>query len=510
MSATLLRDRIASLPLVVYIAILAVLSLPLRIDATPPDVSWLIDMCSRILAGETAYIDIFETTPPIPMLLYMPGAMAEAFFGLQAETIVYIYCYAFFAFCLLWTDRLAPKTLPNDGLTRWQLILPAAFFFFFLTSDAFAQREAIAAAAMLPIAAIAIRFAQTGEWPDWRTACLVGALAGFGAAVKPPIFALPLLILGGYLLLRTRQFRVLFDSGLIASGIVAVGVTVASLIAYPAYMDGVATLMRDVYVPARMNPTVLIVFSVLSIAGIIKLAFEKPSAWVILGLFCLSFVIVFFVQGKLFPYHGLPAFLFSFLLLTTSMPIKDMIKPEAIKSKKEVASLAVISGAVLGVAYFINGVFQEKDYSFDDMTWAETLDRPTALGITPSIFISFPLAREFDAQWIDRIHGQWVIHYAHIITKQPGVSPETIETYERYKKSEVERLTTLIKTEKPEIIIHCLFEGAKYLTETLLAHSPDLLDDYEPIAQENGIQILRLRSAIADSEALQQQAVLTQ
>jgi hypothetical protein len=53
--------------------VLAAASVALRGEATP-GVSWLITMCERMLNGERAYVDIVPTTPPVPMLLYMPGA----------------------------------------------------------------------------------------------------------------------------------------------------------------------------------------------------------------------------------------------------------------------------------------------------------------------------------------------------------------------------------------------------------------------------------------------------
>ncbi|MEQ8935107.1 MAG: hypothetical protein RIE56_04880, partial [Amphiplicatus sp.] len=49
-------------------------SLLMRQHGASVDVSWLTSMCKRMLDGEAGWVDIFETTPPIPTLLYMPGA----------------------------------------------------------------------------------------------------------------------------------------------------------------------------------------------------------------------------------------------------------------------------------------------------------------------------------------------------------------------------------------------------------------------------------------------------
>src|SRR5437667_9328437 len=69
-------------------------SIPLRRGGATPDVSWLITMCERILHGERAYVDIFETTPPVPMLLYMPGVVLAQFIGGTPEGATFAFAYA--------------------------------------------------------------------------------------------------------------------------------------------------------------------------------------------------------------------------------------------------------------------------------------------------------------------------------------------------------------------------------------------------------------------------------
>jgi hypothetical protein len=73
--STLHTPIVPTAPLLFWtgIALCFALSLGIRMSGTTPDVSWLITICERILDGETAYVDIIETTPPVPLLLYMPG-----------------------------------------------------------------------------------------------------------------------------------------------------------------------------------------------------------------------------------------------------------------------------------------------------------------------------------------------------------------------------------------------------------------------------------------------------
>src|SRR5438034_483263 len=123
-------------------------SVPLRRGGATPDVSWLITMCERILHGETAYIDVFEVTPPVPLLPYADLRLAASF-------------------------------------------------------------------------------------------------AGLTVAIKPPLFALPGIVVAAYYWSRTRSFSFLVSSGLLVAAVIALAVTAASLAAFPEYLGEIATVMRE-------------------------------------------------------------------------------------------------------------------------------------------------------------------------------------------------------------------------------------------------------------------------
>src|ERR671914_512635 len=88
------------------ILLVAIVSIPLRSGGPTPDVSWLITMCERILNGEIAYVDVFETTPPVPMLLYMPGVILSRLTGLTAEALTFAFAYAAGLFSLGLSARI--------------------------------------------------------------------------------------------------------------------------------------------------------------------------------------------------------------------------------------------------------------------------------------------------------------------------------------------------------------------------------------------------------------------
>ena len=139
--------------------VVAAASIALRGEATP-DVSWLITMCERMLNGERAYVDIVETTPPVPMLLYMPGALLAKYVGGAPETWTFAFAYAS-AFGSLWlAARILPTYVTDGGRSDWLVLRRPPSCCFLLPRDAFAQREYFAAAWALPMTAVFIRHAE--------------------------------------------------------------------------------------------------------------------------------------------------------------------------------------------------------------------------------------------------------------------------------------------------------------------------------------------------------------
>ena len=152
-------------------------SIPLRGDANP-DVSWLITMCERILDGETAYVDIFETTPPVPMLLYMPGVIIARLTGVTPETATFAFAYASALVSLGLAARILPKYVADGRQSKWSVLLPAAVIIFIFPYDVFAEREYFAAAFALPMVSVFVRHAHEDVWPPLWERLLAAVLAG--------------------------------------------------------------------------------------------------------------------------------------------------------------------------------------------------------------------------------------------------------------------------------------------------------------------------------------------
>ncbi len=475
-------------------------SLALRAGGATPDVSWLTSMCERMLDGEKGWVDIFETTPPVPTLLYMPGALLSRVAGISAAAAVFATAYAAAIWALWCTLRLLPPRIAGSVPSRWAVVFPAAFFLFIVSNDAFAQREFFAAAFTLPMFAVFVRHADSGEWPSWRGRLVAATLAGIAFAIKPPVFAFPFIAMALFELARTRRLAFLFPSMLPVAAVAGVGLTLGSLAAFPAYLDGVTTLMRDVYVPIELWPFHMVLrdrtfvgtAACIVLAVLMLVRREPPRAGTLALIVAGGYLAAYLAQRKFFAYHIYPAALFVVVALTVLLWQRCTESVTRLRTDVGATRYAVCTTLLLTL---LMREFDERRPTMRDLSWAGELNEPTALAISPNEATSFPLAQEIGARWVDRIHSQWVAGYTRFALRRGGLSETERRRYQSYFDGDIKRTVNVIHEKRPDIIIQDA--GAAWLTDAMLAADPTLLDDYETIAEERAIRILRRRYAPA-------------
>ena len=488
----------------IVIAAMAVLSIPMRLGGATPDVSWLIDMCERILNGEIAYIDIFETTPPAPTLLYMPGVMLSRILPISAEAANYLIAYGATVGALFLSDRILPASIDGIGLSRWLVIFPAALFLFLLSTDAFAQREYYSAAFALPIVSVFIRNLHDNQWPSYSLRAWAALLAGLSIAIKPPLFILPGVFLAAYYFVLTRKVRFVYSSGLGAAGLIGVALTAISLVMFPAYLDGVTTLMRDIYVVVRepwrfaLKPAFIGTIGSLLFVLIVSISQKIPnSVWAVFSV-AAAYVIVFAVQGKYFPYHLFPAALFA--MITITIVFWKRLAGLLHSPKQDVIALSVYGIVTIWIIGQFAIAFDDHRPTMKDLSWASEFEQPTAMAITPYIGVGFPLARKINARWVDRIHSQWVINYAKFRLTQPALTESEVDLATQYFNNEIERVHDLISEKEPDLIIQSVAPAVNWLNAAMLENDPSYLDSYEVIAEEGVFRIWAHKDALMNPE----------
>lgn len=484
------------------LSVLAVACAAFGLGSDTPDVAWMIDVCARIYHGEIPYIDIFETNPPVAILIYMPGVLVEQWTGLDAALGVSGQIAFLYLIILAFTAHILPAHIVGIGSTRWAILTPAAFFLFVLSSDAFAQRETIAAALTLPMTAVFIRHTKDRTWPSSGVRLGAALLGGLAMAIKPPLFALPFIVLGVFYLLFTRMYRGLLSSGLVVSFLIGVAITIASLALYPAYLGEMTTLMRDVYVPlfrsfkaAKITAIIGVFFCFLP--GLLYCLRKTPTrATLLLYVVALAYAATFLVQGKYFPYHAAPLAMFALMSAgSIAWPHMQELRKSFGINRPSLEGMISALAVVIACQNFWDG-FDDKRFIMKDIAWAEDLNKPTAMAISTDVSISFPLARQIDARWVDRIHAQWIALYTRIQLGDETRSTGQTALLQDYHAKDIERTLALIRAKNPEILIHCIAPASLWLTEEMLQVEPDLFDDYVIIAEEGPTRIWRRRDAI--------------
>lgn len=465
------------------IAAVFAVSLLLRRNGLTPDVAWLTDMCLRMLDGERGWVDIFETTPPVPTLLYMPGAWLTHAFGIDPQFAQFALAYLVAALVVFF----AREILAPSGARRavdFSFTLPASAALLIFSNDAFAQREWYAALFTLPIAGVFVVQAERGAWPIMGARAVAALLAGLSFAIKPPLFALPFIVLAGVELARTRRLDFLFPSMLPVAALFGVFLTALTLAAFP-YLEQLGPLMRDVYVPSRLPladalaDVFIAVAPMTIIAAFASKASRAPAAAIYAAL-AAAHVALYLAQGKFFAYHIQPAMVFALLSLCAS--ISALGGPA--RAHALVAALILASGgAAIGLD---DGRAPRARHE-----WAAGLTHPTMMAISPYISTGFPLVLDVGGRWIDRIHGQWVVNYTKYETENLRLSPERLIEVKKWRESEVARTIRLVKEKKPDFVLQ--FGGSSWLTDEFLKADPTLLNDYERVAIEGPTIILRRR-----------------
>lgn len=484
--------------------VVAVVSVALRGDATP-DVSWLITMCERMLNGERAYVDIVETTPPVPMLLYMPGSLVAKYIGGRPETWTFAFAYAC-AFGSLWlAARILPTYVTDGGRADWLVLAPAAVALFLLPSDAFAQREYFAAAWALPMTAVFIRHAEDQTWPPLTDRVLAAVLGGLTIAVKPPLFALPGILVGLHCWARTRTPSFLLPSGLAAAAAIGLAVTAISLAAFPDYLAQMSAIMRDVYVPARNSAQAflhdrgcLAAALCLGITLILSLRGGAPAA-TISAIAAAGFLAVDMIQGKYFSYHAYPAAPFCTAAACVVIFRRLRLEETALLTRAATAGMYGLAVSVIAVLFLIG--FADGRPVTRDLAWAKALSHPRALAVSPIEDTSFPLARRIGAVWVGHSHSQWIARYTRSELASDALTPAQRERYLEYHRSDLDAILRDIRDKRPEIIIEDIRPAFAWLAPELKALQPGFLDHYAVIADQGAVKVLRLMSPTPDNPA---------
>ena len=377
------------------------------------DMSWLLTVADRMIAGDRLYVDVWEVNPPFSVFLYFPSAWLAHVTGIKAEMLVGLSAYLWAAACLAFTAMIARRIgLFDRPRSIWLVPVTLALVFLSLPQT-FAQREFFGVLAALPMLIVAVaRDAHRQLAP--ATVIAAGALASVIMVIKP-YYALAFLFPYLYLAFRQRSMRVLFAPEVIAAAVLVIGYGIVTLTLFPEFLRDVVPVVRDVYSWRRWSFGFLLLNSPalhgLLFAGVYafllaRLRFEGPHA--VFALSFAGFYAAFLLMGKGFPYHALPFFVTGGVAVSLAVIDYCRIEAAGIAAKTAVAVLVSLVGAAAVKTF-------ERNPTGTEMIRHEIArigENPSVAVIASNISIGNPFTRIVGGRWLSSYCSDWLGAYA--------------------------------------------------------------------------------------------------
>jgi hypothetical protein len=426
------------------------------------DVSWLITIDLKWLAGQVPYVDFVEINPPASLLLYLPAVFAANALGLRAELAVSAFGFASIGASL----GLSALILRRAGLIA--AIGPIAYGFVLialavLPGEAFCERDHLAAVFAAPFLALCVARAERAA-VDFRLAALAGVGLGLMATIKPP-YILVAFALAPYLW-RRAGLRAWFGS---IEYYCAAAIGLAYIAFIPLGFPGYAEVMRtgvDIYLPIRDSLGGLLVESggMLSLViALLLLQVARSSArrsWIAVpALAALGAFGAYVVQGKGWLYQAQPTLMF--LTISAGFALEGRSRRATVLGAATMAAAACAMlvvpnlAASIGVGAAAAWLHRRLERDQARETWVENLARyclvaaigaacglcvserpmapaieaaltrlgphPTVVGLTEVKGFGHPMTRRVGARWVQRVPSLFITAGARrLIDEHPG------------------------------------------------------------------------------------------
>jgi hypothetical protein len=459
--------------------------------AANTDVSWLLIVCDKILAGQHLYADIIETNPPIAVWAYMPGTIVAHAFGLRAEMATDVLVFTGAALSALATAIMLRPSAAIRTRSAAPLRLVCAFILLVVPMQAFGQREHIAFIAFLPALAGYILRAERRVLPFWQILA-AGIGAGITLAFKPYfVFAAGAAILVAAL--HARSWRVLFvQENFIAGGLVVI-YSLITYACYPAYFTVIFPLVRDVYLPLKrplgelLTSNGMLTWAAASIVTVLAIRVRRPDAVTsVLLSASIGFAAAYVLQRKGWSYQSYPMLALALIALASELNTSA----SCVHSASRAGGLACLAALIITTMLWMN-----------DASSARILEQPVrALGPHPRVLaltsepsIGHPLTRAVGGTWVSRQQGLWVREFVKRLRAEHIVDAKADAALNAYVARERAWLIEDVKRTPPTVIlVDNLFSGwgTWAAADSFFA---DFLKRYRRVETIQHIDILALR-----------------
>lgn len=354
------------------------------------DVSWLLTVCDRLLAGDRLYVDIVEVNPPASVWLYFPLVSLARFAGLRPELLVAAAFLAAGLASTFATMRLAGRLEDPPAPLLLSAVLGCVTII--LPMGLFAQREHAALLLALPsLAALAI--VGSGTPLPRRTTTFAGVAAGLVIAIKPH-FALAILFPAAWAALRRRTVAPMIPAIAAAAAVVAIYAG-AALLFVPEYLRWIPVFAQTylkMHAPLEKLALSALLFPAAALLPVLVARIAKvPTLAVVFLWGGIGFTLAAVLQAKNYANHWLPGA--SLALVSSALLIA------AGSGRRELRAVAALLWAA--VAFW-----QAQIWSFrpDPAVEAELRQvapvNPTMIALSRELSSGHPLTRNVDGRWV--------------------------------------------------------------------------------------------------------------
>jgi hypothetical protein len=412
---------------------IAIQGLWIPVDA---DVSWLITVSERVLAGDRLYVDILEVNPPASVWLYLPLVWLAKLVGARPEAVVVAAFVAGGLAAISATLRLAARL--DDAPPRLELTAAFGFIALVLPMALFAQREHAALLLALPALAALAVVAQ-GKPLGGPALHASGFAAGLVIVIKP-YFLVAILAPALWAAWKRRSITPLLPGIAAASiAIAAYGIAVA-VFARP-YLDWLPVIART-YAPIHaafwkvlVGPTLYP--AICSAVVVLLRAPRVPALATVWALGSAGFLLGAIAQAKNYPNHWLPQ---TGLALTAAAIVLMSAGIAPLRRAAGGAALAIVS---------LNAI--DRWTIVPEPRVAAAIEQvappsPKVIALSPQLTTGHPVTRNIGGRWVGSRAGLFTASGALFV----GLNgPVVRQAY----REDIESFASDVERHSPDVIL---------------------------------------------------------
>ena len=408
------------------------------------DVSWLITVSEKLLAGARLYVDVIEPNPPASVWLYLPQVWLAGGLGLRPEAVVAAIFIAAALLSLFATLRLTSGV--REPPERMLLAGAIGFVTLVLPLGVFAQREHAALLLAFPaLAALAV--IADGQRLHLRTALAAGAAAGLIVVLKPH-FILAIVPAAGYAAWRAGGLRPLVPA-VIAGGAAALAYALAIILLTPEYLALTPKLV-EVYLPMReqwwtllRGPVVIVPVTIFALAALLR----PPRVAALPAMFLIGaagFALAGLLQAKGYLNHALPAMALGLVGLVLLVRA-----PGADSGRRRFVAGAVV---FLGLLQLYPMASIRPIPGLAEAVARAAPANPGVITLGPDLLTGHPLVRHVDGRWAGSSPALFVAAGARRRLTHP-VDGATRARLEEYYRGDIEAFAADVARERPDVVL---------------------------------------------------------